>query len=72
MLYRGVAPEVLAPARDMDGMVRGVEQRLLAVGLVEPGDRVVVVFGAPIGVPGRTNALRVHEIPILASRAESG
>jgi pyruvate kinase len=70
MLYRSVTPEVLAPARDMDEMVSLVEARLVALGLVAKGDRVVVVFGAPIGVPGQTNALRVHEI--LASGPESG
>jgi pyruvate kinase len=33
---------------------------LMATGLASPGERVVIVFGAPIGVSGSTNTIRVH------------
>ncbi|GGB95694.1 pyruvate kinase [Cellulomonas carbonis] len=45
-----------------DAMVRQVDQTLRANGLAEDGDLVVIVFGAPVGVPGTTNSLLVHRI----------
>ena len=39
------------------GLVHG---RLLAGGFGSPGERIVIVFGAPIGVSGSTNTIRVH------------
>lgn len=39
-----------------------VDEQLLDLGWVEEGDRVVIVAGSPPGVPGSTNALRVHRI----------
>jgi len=44
-----------------DEMVAQVDQTLRENGLVDAGDRVVVVFGAPVGVPGTTNSLLVHK-----------
>ncbi|WP_372592692.1 pyruvate kinase [Actinotalea sp.] len=44
-----------------DEMVSQVDQTLRANGLVEGGDRVVIVFGAPVGIPGTTNSLLVHK-----------
>ena len=45
-----------------DAMVVQVDQTLRAHGLAEDGDLVVIVFGAPVGVPGTTNSLLVHKI----------
>ncbi len=45
-----------------DAMVLQVELTLRANGLAEDGDLVVIVFGAPVGVPGTTNSLVVHRI----------
>jgi len=45
-----------------DAMVLQVDQTLLVNGLAEEGDLVVIVFGAPVGVPGTTNSLVVHRI----------
>ncbi|MCL3861869.1 pyruvate kinase [Actinotalea sp. K2] len=45
-----------------DAMVMQVDQTLRAHGLAEEGDRVIIVFGAPVGVPGTTNSLLVHKI----------
>jgi len=47
---------------DQEGMVNYVERTLLADGLAEPGDRVVIVSGSPMGVPGKTNNLRVLKV----------
>jgi len=45
-----------------DAMVLQVELTLRANGLAEDGDLVIIVFGAPVGVPGTTNSLVVHRI----------
>jgi pyruvate kinase len=61
-LYWGTSARVMVPVRDTDEMVDQVQQRLIADGLVQPGDRIVVVFGAPVSVKGRTNSVRVHTV----------
>ena len=45
-----------------DDMVRQVDQALLGIGRCEPGDLVVIVAGSPPGIPGSTNAMRVHRM----------
>ena len=45
-----------------DAMVLQVELTLRSHGLAEDGDLVVIVFGAPVGVPGTTNSLVVHRM----------
>lgn len=61
-LLWGVMPRVLEPVRETEEMVRRVEEELLARGLVKRGDRIVIVFGAPVGQPGKINSLRLHTI----------
>ncbi|MFV0462356.1 MAG: pyruvate kinase [Nostocoides sp.] len=39
-----------------------VDETLLANGRVQEGDTVVIVAGSPPGIPGSTNALRVHRV----------
>ncbi|MGA8845748.1 MAG: pyruvate kinase [Nocardioides sp.] len=45
-----------------DQMVRQVDEQLLQVGRVQEGDLVVIVAGSPPGIPGSTNALRIHRM----------
>ncbi len=45
-----------------DEMVRQVDEHLLRVGRVQEGDIVVIIAGAPPGIPGSTNALRIHRM----------
>jgi pyruvate kinase len=45
-----------------DAMVLQVELTLRSQGLAEDGDLVVIVFGAPVGIPGTTNSLVVHRM----------
>ncbi|GAB3623372.1 pyruvate kinase [Mariniluteicoccus endophyticus] len=45
-----------------DEMVGIVDKSLVESGRVAVGDRVVIVSGSPVGIPGKTNALRVHKI----------
>jgi len=58
-LFWGVIPRELPALSDTDAMVNWVTADLMAAGLASPGERVVVVFGAPLGVAGSTNATRV-------------
>ncbi|GAA3822372.1 pyruvate kinase [Nocardioides panacisoli] len=45
-----------------DEMVRQVDEELLRIGRVKEGELVVIVAGSPPGIPGSTNALRVHRM----------
>jgi pyruvate kinase len=61
-LLWGVIPRDLPAVSDTDALVDWVTGDLMASGLASPGERVVIVFGAPIGVSGSTNSIRVHVI----------
>ncbi len=45
-----------------DEMVMQVDRSLLEIGRVAEGDTVVIVAGSPPGIPGSTNALRIHRM----------
>ena len=45
-----------------DEMALQVDRTLLELGRVEEGDFVVIIAGAPPGVPGSTNAVRIHRM----------
>jgi len=53
-----LAPEV----EHTDDMVMQVDEALLDSGRCQPGDLVVIVAGSPPGIPGSTNALRIHRM----------
>ncbi len=59
-LYWSVVPRAMPPIHDTDQLVDWCTGDLLAQGYGSPGERVVIVFGAPIGVSGSTNSVRVH------------
>ena len=61
-LYWGVIPRALPKLTNPDELVDWVTGDLMASGLASPGERVVIVFGAPFGVSGSTNTIRVHVI----------
>ncbi len=61
-LLWGVMPRVLEPVQETEEMVRRVEEELLARGLARRGERIVIVFGAPVGQAGKINSLRLHTI----------
>ena len=54
--------EFIPHVPDTDALVDWVTGDLMANGLASPGERVVIVFGAPLGVSGSTNSIRVHVI----------
>lgn len=61
-LYWGTTARVMHPVRDPDEMADLVQQHLIAGGFVSPGDKIVLVYGSPISVRGRTNTVRVHVV----------
>jgi pyruvate kinase len=61
-LYWGVISDIIEPSKDVDQLVDRANGYLLARGLASPGDRFVVVFGAPLGVRGTTNSIRVRVV----------
>ena len=58
--------------RHTDEMVRQVDRALLDAGRVALGDLVVIVAGSPPGIPGSTNAVRVHRIGDAVSESAPG
>jgi pyruvate kinase len=61
-LLWGVVPCSIDMLRDSDEMVDRASMFLLANGYVSPGDRFVTIFGAPVGVAGTTNSIRVRVV----------
>jgi pyruvate kinase len=45
-----------------DQMVKQVDELMLESGKCRVGDEVIIVAGSPPGIPGSTNALRVHRV----------
>jgi len=58
----GIETYLTPMARHTDQMAKQVDESLLENGRCDPGDTVVIVAGSPPGIPGSTNALRVHHI----------
>jgi pyruvate kinase len=45
-----------------DEMVMQVDQALLKLGRCQPGELIIITAGSPPGIPGSTNAVRVHRV----------
>jgi pyruvate kinase len=58
----GVETFLADPVEHTDEMVRQVDEHLLRIGRVQEGDLVVIIAGSPPGIPGSTNALRIHRM----------
>lgn len=58
----GVETFIAADVEHTDEMVRQVDEALLRAGRVRQGDLVVIIAGSPPGIPGSTNALRIHRM----------
>jgi pyruvate kinase len=58
----GVESYLVDPVTHTDHMVRQVEARLLEFSRCVIGDHITIVAGSPPGIPGSTNAMRVHRI----------
>jgi hypothetical protein len=57
-LYWGVVPREMPAMHDSDQLVDWCTGDLLAAGYGSPGERVVIVFGAPIGGTAARNSIR--------------
>jgi pyruvate kinase len=60
-IHWGVRSDEMAALEDVETMVKVVEERLMSRRLAAKGDRVVIVFGAPVGEMGHTNSVRLHQ-----------
>jgi pyruvate kinase len=58
----GIESHLVERVKHTDQMFRQVDEVLLREGLVEAGDKVVVISGSPPGIAGSTNDMRVHVI----------
>ena len=58
----GVETFKMADVEHTDEMVRQVDEALLHIGRVAEGEQVVIIAGSPPGIPGSTNALRIHRM----------
>lgn len=58
----GVVTYKVDEVHTTEDMVELLDQKLLATGAAQKGDAVVVISGAPLGVPGTTNALQIREV----------
>ena len=58
----GVESFLVDQVTHTDHMVRQVEARLMEFDRCSVGDHVTIVAGSPPGIPGSTNAMRVHRI----------
>jgi pyruvate kinase len=58
----GVEPELTAMVKHTDEMVKQVDTFLLKSKRCKEGELVVIVAGSPPGIPGSTNAMRVHRV----------
>jgi pyruvate kinase len=58
----GVETFLVPSVEHTDEMVMQVDRSLLAIGRVIQGQQVVIVAGSPPGIPGSTNALRLHRM----------
>ena len=58
----GVEPKITQMVSHTDEMVAQVDRILIDSHRVEKGDSVIIVAGSPPGIPGSTNAMRVHRV----------
>jgi pyruvate kinase len=62
-LFRDVYPLMLQYVGDSrETLLRLAEEKLLSVGVVKPGDLIVVTVGEPIGQPGGTNTMKIIKV----------
>ncbi|MGA8852069.1 MAG: pyruvate kinase, partial [Aeromicrobium sp.] len=58
----GIETFLVPEVKYTDQMVMQVDKALLEIEKCGIGERVVIVAGAPPGIPGSTNALRIHNM----------
>ncbi len=58
----GVEAHITPNFAEQEQMVESVDAFLRDRGMIEVGERIVILSGSPMGVPGKTNNLRVHKV----------
>ncbi len=61
-LYAGVRSIRVDIEGDTESQIRSVETAVLAAGVLQRGDVVVITMGSPVSSPGTTNLLKVHRL----------
>jgi len=61
-LFRNVQTFKLAASSDRDAVLKAAQDLLLAKGVVQRGDMIVLTWGEPMGQIGGTNALKIMKI----------
>jgi pyruvate kinase len=61
-LYRNVSTQRLAHSTDREAVLKEAQDLLLAKGIVQKGDMIVLTWGEPMGQTGGTNALKIMKI----------
>jgi pyruvate kinase len=61
-LVWGVVPLLIDNAKSTDEMIEKAIGESKKRGLVESGEKVIITAGIPIGFPGTTNMIKVHEV----------
>jgi len=59
----GVEPRIVPDIHDPEDMPRLAGEVALKAGLAQPGERVMVLAGIPMGSPGAANILRIAHAP---------
>src|SRR6478752_7192392 len=68
-LVWGIETYLVPRMHHTDQFAMQVDLKLIPEGRLTEGDRVVIVAGSPPGIPGSTNALRVHRVGDAVNRA---
>ena len=61
-LFWGVHTLILEQLDSVDGMIQGCQRLLKDRKLVKKKQKFVFIAGIPVGIPGSTNLLKVHEV----------
>jgi pyruvate kinase len=68
----GIEAFLVQEVSHTDAMVLQVDRMLLELSRCRRGDLVVIVAGSPPGIPGSTNAMRVHQIGDAVAQVAPG
>ncbi|MCS7192141.1 MAG: pyruvate kinase [Armatimonadetes bacterium] len=61
-LLWGVNPKFLPFVKSTDELLNLVDERLIAEGLAQKGDVVVIIAGIPVPAKGQANFLKIHQV----------
>lgn len=68
----GVESNLVEGIQNTNHMVSLAFEHVLHHGMADPGDTIVITAGTPYGIAGRTNMLKVEDIPVKVNESEAG